>query len=326
MAASGQFFPPASARSAKILSGGVKYTILLRSLKSRGLRQRNAFHFPEALDKSEGFVKTESQPARAESASEASPADDNQIVLVELPFSSFELTEGVAQHLRLTESQKEAIRQVMARERHNMEPLFAQLRSVRGKLLALDVQHSNKKDIKTLADEQAALLARFIVANARMQAEIYKLLTTWFYIEIYRLDHRFPIYGLERDLRHHLVPEFSGPRILRGSLSLPRAKDANKFKLIHYRNFNVTKRAWAGPVAGLLPSRTRPPTTGENPRDGTPASPGRLKAACRCNCLGWKLTPFFHSDCGSLPCQGKTGDRRAVSLWQPERHRSPSED
>src|ERR1700758_312645 len=104
-------------------------------------------------------------------------ADENQIVLVELPFSSFELTEGVAEHLRLTKSQKEAIRQVMARERHNMEPLFAQLRSVRQKLLALDVQHSNKKDIKTLADEQAALLARFIMANARMQSEIYKLLT-----------------------------------------------------------------------------------------------------------------------------------------------------
>jgi LTXXQ motif family protein len=109
--------------------------------------------------------------------SDASPTDDNQIVLVELPFSSFELTEGVAQHLRLTESQKEAIGQVMARERHNMEPLFAQLRSVREKLLALDVQHSNKKEIKTLADEQAALLAKFIVANARMQSEIYKLLT-----------------------------------------------------------------------------------------------------------------------------------------------------
>jgi Spy/CpxP family protein refolding chaperone len=109
--------------------------------------------------------------------SEASPAHDNQIVLVELPFSSFELTEGVAEHLRLTESQKEAIQQVMASERHNMEPLFAQLRSVREKLLAFDVQHSNKKEIRTLADEQAALLAKFIVANARMQSEIYKLLT-----------------------------------------------------------------------------------------------------------------------------------------------------
>ena len=115
--------------------------------------------------------------AAPDDKSDASPAHDNQIVLVELPFSSFELTEGVAEHLGLTKSQKEAIRQVMAHERHNMEPLFAQLGSVREKLLALDVQHSNKKDIKTLADQQAALLARFIVANARMQSEIYKLLT-----------------------------------------------------------------------------------------------------------------------------------------------------
>jgi hypothetical protein len=115
--------------------------------------------------------------AAPDDKSQASQSDDNQIVLVELPFSSFELTEGVAEHLGLTQSQKEAIQQVMARERHNMEPLFAQLRSVREKLLALDVQHSHKKEIKTLADEQAALLAKFIVANARMQSQIYRLLS-----------------------------------------------------------------------------------------------------------------------------------------------------
>jgi len=66
---------------------------------------------------------------------------------------------------------------VMTRERHHMEPLMAQLRSIREKLLALDPQHSNKKEIKTLDDAQAALLAKFIVANACMQSEIYKLLT-----------------------------------------------------------------------------------------------------------------------------------------------------
>jgi hypothetical protein len=108
--------------------------------------------------------------------SEASPTDDNEIVLVELPFSSFELTAAVAEHLSLTQSQKEAIQQVMTRERHRMEPLVAQLRSIREKL-SPDPQHSNKKEIKTLVDAQAALLAKFIVANARMQSEIYKLLT-----------------------------------------------------------------------------------------------------------------------------------------------------
>ena len=112
-----------------------------------------------------------------EDKSEASPTDDNEIVLVKLPFSSFELTAAVSEHLSLTQSQKEAIQQVITRERHHMEPLMTQLRSIREKLLALDPQHSNKKEIKTLADAQAALLAKFIVASARMQSEIYKLLT-----------------------------------------------------------------------------------------------------------------------------------------------------
>src|SRR5437879_12017508 len=52
--------------------------------------------------------------------SEASPPDDNQIVLVELPFSSFELTEGGAEHLGLTKSQQEASQQAMGRKRHSL--------------------------------------------------------------------------------------------------------------------------------------------------------------------------------------------------------------
>lgn len=109
--------------------------------------------------------------------SEAFSTDGDEIVLVEVPYSSFELTADVAENLSLTQSQKEAIQQVMTQERHHMEPLMAQSRSIRAKLLALDPQHSDKKEVKTLADAQAALLAKLIVANARMQSEIYKLLT-----------------------------------------------------------------------------------------------------------------------------------------------------
>jgi hypothetical protein len=108
---------------------------------------------------------------------EASRSDDNEVVLVELPFSSFQLTPAVAERLSLKASQKEAIQQLMTRERRQMEPLMVQSRSIGEKLLALDPQQSNKKQIKTLADAQAALLARVIVANARMRSEIYKLLT-----------------------------------------------------------------------------------------------------------------------------------------------------
>jgi hypothetical protein len=115
--------------------------------------------------------------AAPEDKSESSLIDDGDIVLAEQPFSSFQLTPALAERLSLTQSQKDAIRRVMTRERYQMEPLLEQLQTLRKKLLALDPEHSNKKEIKTLADAQATLLARFIVQNARMQSEIYKRLT-----------------------------------------------------------------------------------------------------------------------------------------------------
>src|SRR5260370_38457297 len=61
--------------------------------------------------------------------SEASPSDDNEIVLGELPFSSFQLTERVAEHLSLTQSQKKAFQQVMPSARIQRVPVMAQLRT-----------------------------------------------------------------------------------------------------------------------------------------------------------------------------------------------------
>jgi hypothetical protein len=103
--------------------------------------------------------------------------ENNEIVMVALPFSSFELNPSLAESLNLSQSQIEAIQQVMARERGNVQPLIAQLKAAKEKLLAADARQPNDKNIKVLADTQAGLLAKLIVANARMQSEIYKLLT-----------------------------------------------------------------------------------------------------------------------------------------------------
>src|SRR5689334_794578 len=103
--------------------------------------------------------------------------ENREIAMVALPFSSFELNPSVAEHLNLSLSQIEAIRRVMARERGNVQPLIAQLKAANEKLLATDARQPNDKNIKVLADTQASLLAKLIVANARMQSEIYKLLT-----------------------------------------------------------------------------------------------------------------------------------------------------
>ena len=102
---------------------------------------------------------------------------DNEVILVALPFSSFELNPSLAEYLSLSQSQVERIQQVMAREHRSLQPLMAELQATREKLLAADPEHTSNKDIKVLANAQAGLLAKLIVANERMQSQIYKLLT-----------------------------------------------------------------------------------------------------------------------------------------------------
>ena len=102
---------------------------------------------------------------------------ESEVVMVALPFSSLQLNPSLATYLSLTSSQVEAIHQVMMREQRNLEPLMTALRTVREKLLAIGSEHVNEKQVKALADTEASLLARLIVANARMQSNIYKILS-----------------------------------------------------------------------------------------------------------------------------------------------------
>ena len=110
---------------------------------------------------------------------EAKPdsTQESEVVMVALPFSSLQLNPSLATYLSLTSSQVEAIQQVMMREQHSLEPLMTGLRTAREKLLAIGSEHVNEKQVKALADTEASLLARLIVANARMQSKIYKILS-----------------------------------------------------------------------------------------------------------------------------------------------------
>jgi hypothetical protein len=110
---------------------------------------------------------------------EAKPdsTEGNEVVMVALPFSSFQLNPSLATYLSLTPSQVEAIQRVMMGEQHRLEPLMTQLRTTRERLFAIGSEHLNAKQVKALADAQASLLARLIVANARMQSKIYKILS-----------------------------------------------------------------------------------------------------------------------------------------------------
>jgi len=101
----------------------------------------------------------------------------SEVVMVALPFSSFQLNPSLATYLSLTPSQVEAIQQVMMREQHSLEPLMTQLRTAREKLLAIGSEHLSTKQVQALAGTEASLLARLIVANARMQFKIVNILS-----------------------------------------------------------------------------------------------------------------------------------------------------
>ena len=55
--------------------------------------------------------------------------------------------------------------------------LETMLRTTRERLLAIGSEHLNAKQVKALADTEASLLARLIVANARMQSKIFNILS-----------------------------------------------------------------------------------------------------------------------------------------------------
>lgn len=104
-------------------------------------------------------------------------SQENEVVMVALPFSSLQLNPSLATYLSLTFSQVKAIQQVMLREQHSLEPLMTELRTTREKVLAIGSERINEKQVKALADTEAGLLARLIVANARLQSKIYKILS-----------------------------------------------------------------------------------------------------------------------------------------------------
>jgi hypothetical protein len=123
-------------------------------------------------------IEQEDVPRTADAPAKPAPTQDSEIVTVALPFSSLQLNPSLSEYLSLTPSQVAAIQQVMVVERQqSLDPLMRQLRFTREKLLAIGSDRMNEKEIKGLAQAEAALLAKLIVANARIQSRIYKILS-----------------------------------------------------------------------------------------------------------------------------------------------------
>lgn len=114
----------------------------------------------------------------------------NEAVVVALPFSSLRLNPSVAEYLGLKTSQIDAIQQVMAREQHGLDPLMTRPRITGEKLLEIGSQHMTESEMKDLADTQASALGKLIVANVRMRSEIYKVLSPEQQKKLSRLERR----------------------------------------------------------------------------------------------------------------------------------------
>jgi hypothetical protein len=63
------------------------------------------------------------------------------------------------------------------RRKQNLDPLMTELRIIRDKLLTIGSEHISEKEIKGLADREASVLAKLIVASARLQSKIYRILS-----------------------------------------------------------------------------------------------------------------------------------------------------
>jgi hypothetical protein len=105
------------------------------------------------------------------------PRREDVSAVVELPFSSLQLNPALIRYLQLTASQATAIQEVMSRERQNVDPMMAKLRTTGQELFLANQQgYSNRKEVRALAASQAAILSRLILANSLMQARIFGLL------------------------------------------------------------------------------------------------------------------------------------------------------
>jgi len=107
------------------------------------------------------------------------PTQEDEIVMVALPFSSLQLNPSVIEYLDLSPAQVRSIQELMWDERRNLKPLMAQLQTTREQLLSATEpgRTKNEKQVRVLAAAQARNLTKLIVANSRMRGRIYQLLS-----------------------------------------------------------------------------------------------------------------------------------------------------
>jgi hypothetical protein len=102
-----------------------------------------------------------------------------EIVLVEVPFSSLQLSPTLVEYLGLTRTQAKAVQKLMDRERPTTEPLMDELRTVSAALGVAIRQNQSTESAgvaQNLAATQARLLKQLMRTNSRLRRKIDEVL------------------------------------------------------------------------------------------------------------------------------------------------------
>jgi hypothetical protein len=103
------------------------------------------------------------------------PPDGGEAVLVEMPFSSLQLSPSLVEYLELNPRQVRSIQRLMDQERPKTEPLMLELQTISADLgLAIEQAQSNDHEgaAQELAATQARLLTQLMIGNSRLQRRI----------------------------------------------------------------------------------------------------------------------------------------------------------
>ena len=99
-------------------------------------------------------------------------------LVVSPPDSSADVPRAVVEYLKLTPAQIVAIQAQIEEQRVQAQSLIEQLTNNRQELIATTLQgRFDIRQVRKLAAQQARILEPLVVANARLQSEIYKILT-----------------------------------------------------------------------------------------------------------------------------------------------------
>lgn len=134
------------------------------------------FQLLRALHQSAGEENQRESYSHSNTAS--APSSDTAITIA-APTSSPDVPPQIASYLELNPAQLAAIQAQVIDDRKQVQPLLKQLENSRRKLMSNSLNgNCDVKKVRALAAEQSRILKQLIVANALLEAKVYKMLTT----------------------------------------------------------------------------------------------------------------------------------------------------